>query len=200
MSNAMICWLSIGSTYTYLTSQRIRDILQNQTQNFVIKPFSVRKIMMEMENIPFPSSKIKKVNYMWRDIERRSKKYCIPIPKAPVPYPLKNFDLANLVGILAVKEGWYLDYFETTYALWFTKNLEAGSEENLKQTCLRINQDFNEVIKKVNSPNILSEYNNNTDEARKSNIFGAPSFQVLDEVFWGDDRLEDAVEYYNSIL
>ena len=200
MSNAMICWLSIGSTYTYLTSQRIRDILQNQTQNFVIKPFSVRKIMMEMENIPFPLSKIKKVNYMWRDIERRSKKYCIPIPKAPVPYPLKNFDLANLVGILAVKEGWYLDYFETTYALWFTKNLEAGSQENLKQTCLRINQDFNEVIKKVNSPNILSEYNNNTDEARKSNIFGAPSFQVLDEVFWGDDRLEDAVEYYNSIL
>ena len=132
MSNAMICWLSIGSTYTYLTSQRIRDILQNQTQNFVIKPFSVRKIMIEMENIPFPSSKIKKVNYMWRDIERRSKKYCIPIPKAPVPYPLKNFDLANLVGILAVKEGWYLDYFETTYALWFTKNLEAGSQENLK--------------------------------------------------------------------
>ena len=56
------------------------------------------------------------------------------------------------------------------------------------------------MIKKVNSPNILSEYNNNTDEARKSNIFGAPSFQVLDEVFWGDDRLEDAVEYYNSIL
>ena len=200
MSNAMVCWFSIGSTYTYLTSQRIKNILQNQTQNFVIKPFSVRKIMMDMGNIPFPSSKMEKVNYMWRDIERRSKKYGISVPKTPVPYPLKNFDLADLIGILAVKEGWYLDYFETTYALWFSKNLEAGSEKNLKQTCLKIDQDFNEVMNKVNSPNILSAYNNNTDEARKNSIFGAPSFQVLDEIFWGDDRLDDAVEYYNSIL
>ena len=126
MNKSLICWISIGSTYTYLTSQRIMDVIQKQSIDVLIKPFSVREIMKEMENIPFPPSKVEKVNYMWRDIERRSLKYDLSVPKTPALYPLKEFDQANLVGVLAAKEGWYLDYLKTTYRLWFMDRLEAG--------------------------------------------------------------------------
>ena len=66
--------------------------------------------MRAQNNIPFPPEKGEKTRYMWRDIERRAKKYGIPVPKTPVPYPLKNFDLANKIGLVANKEGWYLEY------------------------------------------------------------------------------------------
>ena len=70
---------------------------------------------------------------MWRDIERRAKKYALPIPKTPVPYPLKNFELANKVGLVANKD-WYLEYFRETYKFWFLEGKEAGSKENLDKT------------------------------------------------------------------
>ena len=65
-------YFSIGSTYTYLTVTRILDVEKKHQIKFNWKPFSVRVIMKEMDNIPFPKDKINKVNYMWRDIERRA--------------------------------------------------------------------------------------------------------------------------------
>ena len=199
MTKSITCWISIGSTYTYLTSQRIMDVIKKQRVEVVIKPFSVRDIMKEMENIPFPLSKLEKVNYMWRDIERRSLKYDLSVPKTPVPYPLKEFDRANLVGVLAAKEGWYLEYLKTTYRLWFIDRLEAGSEENLIKTSGLLKKDFDNLMLRSQSEEIYRNYKENTREAKGYGIFGAPSFQVLDEIFWGDDRLEDAIEFHKSV-
>ena len=155
MNKSLTCWISIGSTYTYLTSQRIMDVIKHQSIDVVIKPFSVREIMKEMENIPFPLSKLEKVNYMWRDIERRSLKYDLAVPKTPVPYPLKDFDQANLVGVLAAKEGWYLEYLKTTYRLWFIDRVEAGSEENLRKTSIILKKDFNDLMLRSQSLSLI---------------------------------------------
>ena len=68
-------YFSIGSTYTYLSVTRILDVEKQHQVKFNWKPFSVRAIMKEMNNIPFPKDKMNKVNYMWRDIERRAEGY-----------------------------------------------------------------------------------------------------------------------------
>ena len=54
-------------------------------------------------------------------------------------------------------------------------------------------------MRRSQSEEISINYRENTKEARASGIFGAPSFQVLDEIFWGDDRLEDAIEFLYSV-
>ena len=76
--------------------------------------------------------------------------------------------------------------------------LEAGSEENLRKTSIILKKDFNDLMLRSQSEEISKKYRENTKEARANGIFGAPSFQVLDEVFWGDDRLEDAIEFLYS--
>ena len=70
-------WFSIGSTYTYLSVQRLLEVEKNNNNiKFNWQPFSVRQIMIEMENVPFtPPPKKNKSDYMWRDIERRAKFY-----------------------------------------------------------------------------------------------------------------------------
>ena len=133
-SRPLIAWLSIGSTYSYLTARRLEKKKKSENLDLLIKPFSIRNIMKAQNNIPFPPEKEEKTRYMWRDIERRAKKYGLPVPKTPVPYPLQEFDLANKIGLVANKEGWYLEYFRETYKVWFLEGKEAGSEQNLEET------------------------------------------------------------------
>ena len=119
-------YFSIGSTYTYLSVTRILDVEKKHDVKFNWKPFSVRIIMNEMNNHPFPDDKKSKVDYMWRDIERRAEGYGFSA-KTPVPYPLTQFDLANKLAILGLKEGWGVDYVRLTYKRWFQENKDWRS-------------------------------------------------------------------------
>ncbi|PPR77062.1 MAG: 2-hydroxychromene-2-carboxylate isomerase [Alphaproteobacteria bacterium MarineAlpha3_Bin5] len=195
MSKKITAWLSIGSTYTYLTALRINDIKREHNLVLDIKPISIRQIMKAMDNIPFPPSKKSKVDYMWRDIERRAQFYGLPKPKLPAPYPLKEFDRANLIGIVLNTNGKFLEYFEETYRVWFLEGLEAGSEKNLRKCTTKLSLNYDEIVAKSCKEEVQEEYETNTSEAQKLGIFGAPSFTIGNEVFWGDDRLEDAIRF-----
>ena len=125
-------YFSIGSTYTYLSVTRILNVEKIHGVKFNWKPFSVRAIMKEMNNIPFPPDKKNKVDYMWRDIERRAEGYGF-FAKTPVPYPLTQFDLANKLAILGIKEGWGIDYVRLTYKRWFQEGKDPATEPNISE-------------------------------------------------------------------
>ena len=195
MSVTIKAWLSIGSTYTYLTALRLRNVIEASGIKLDIRPISIRQIMKNMDNIPFPSSKKTKVDYMWRDIQRRAEFYSLPVPHVPVPYPLKEFDRANLVGIVMERDGKYLEYLEETYRAWFLDGLEAGSDQNLEKVSRIMGVTLQKVLDDASSNEILEIYERNTADAQTIGVFGAPSFEVGGEVFWGDDRLEDAIRF-----
>ena len=196
--NEVDFWFSIGSTYTYLTVNRLNEVSQKENIKFNWKPFSVRKIMMDMDNIPFtpPSKKIKS-DYMWRDIERRSKFYGF-FAKVPAPYPLKEFDLANQLAILGMNEGWGIDYVTITYKRWFQDGKEPATEPNLSEILQELKLDKEITINKARSLEINNQYLDNTDKAYKNGVFGSPTFIHDGEVFWGDDRLEDCIKWIKS--
>ena len=189
-------YFSIGSTYTYLSVTIIVDFEKQHKIKFHWKPFSVRAIMKEMNNIPFPKEKMNKVNYMWRDIERRAEGYGF-FAKTPVPYPLSEFDLANQVAILGLDKGWGIDYVRLTYKKWFQEGKEPAVDPSISEICKELNLDKGEIISEANSEKIINMYKSNTDSARLNKIFGSPSFIVNNEIFWGDDRMEDAIEWSN---
>ena len=187
-------FFSIGSTYTYLSVTRILEVEKKNQVKFTWKPFSVRAIMKEMNNIPFPKDKLNKVNYMWRDIERRAEGYGF-FAKTPVPYPLSEFDLANQIAILGLKKGWGIDYVRLTYKKWFQEGKEPAIDPSITEVCRELNIDKDEIISQANSKEIINNYNLNTNSARDNKIFGSPSFVVKNEIFWGDDRMEDAINW-----
>ena len=187
-------YFSIGSTYTYLSVTRILDVEKKHQVKFNWKPFSVRAIMKEMNNIPFPKEKMNKVNYMWRDIERRAEGYGF-FAKTPVPYPLSEFDLANQIAILGLKNKWGIDYVRLTYKKWFQEGKEPAIEPSITEVCRELNINQDEIIAEANSKEIINDYNFNTNLARENKIFGSPSFVVKNEIFWGDDRMEDAINW-----
>ena len=187
-------WFSIGSTYTYLSVTRLKEVEQKYEVKFSWQPFSVRKIMLEMDNVPFPTTKKVKADYMWRDIERRANSYGFEA-KVPAPYPLKEFNLANKIAVIGMQEGWCSDYVIATYRSWFVADLEPGSEPNVSESLREIDQDPERVVELADDDNIRKAFLSQTEQAQTKRIFGSPSFIVDGELFWGDDRLEDAVNW-----
>jgi 2-hydroxychromene-2-carboxylate isomerase len=111
---------------------RLAEVQRNTGIEFCWRPFSVRQIMIEQDNIPFRTKPVKAA-YMWRDIERRAAMYGLPA-RVPVPYPLAEWDTANRVAVLAATEGWVTGYARATYRRWFQEGLEPGSEPNLSDS------------------------------------------------------------------
>ena len=190
-------WFSIGSTYTALTVMRMNKIERHHNITLRLMPFSVRRIMLDMDNVPFPASKASKVTYMWRDIERRAAIYGFPV-KVPAPYPLQEFDRANKIALVGAQEGWIKDYVLQTYKNWFQHGLEAGGDENLKATFKTLSLDVKEILARTQTSEIDKLYEEQTSVAVKKGIFGSPTFIVGGEVFWGDDRLEDAISWLKN--
>jgi len=193
MSQPIDFWFSIGSLYTYLSVMRIDRFEELSDVSFHWRPFSVRTIMTEMDNIP--ARKPAKLAYMWRDLERRAGKYLCDFPKRP-PYPLTNFDLANRIAVVGADEGWCAEYVRTTYARWFGLGEESGSEPNVSASLREIGQDPARVLALAMSDKVGKAFDEATAQARALGIFGAPTFVTRGEVFWGDDRLEDAVRWH----
>jgi len=187
-------YFSIGSTYTYLSVTRILDVEKKHGVKFNWKPFSVRIIMNEMNNHPFPDDKKSKVDYMWRDIERRAEGYGFSA-KTPVPYPLSEFDLANKLAILGLKEGWGIDYVRLTYKRWFQEGKEPATEPNITEIFQELKIEQKKVMEDVMKDEIENQYQLNTNNARDNKVFGSPSFVLNKEIFWGDDRMEDSISW-----
>lgn len=135
MPDAIDFWFSTGSTYTYLTVSRLQKVEAETGVRFNWRPFSVRMLMREQNNIPFATKPIK-TQYMWRDIERRAAMYGLEA-KVPAPYPLQQFDLANRLALLGLEEGWGKPYIVASYRRWFVDGEEPGLEPNLSATSRR---------------------------------------------------------------
>jgi 2-hydroxychromene-2-carboxylate isomerase len=196
MTDTIDFWFMVGSTYTYLTVSRLHEVEAATGMRFRWRPFNARAIMQDMDNIPFATKPIK-LAYMWRDVERRASKYGLSI-RVPAPYPLKNLELANRVAVLGEAEGWCSDYVRATYGRWFADGKEAGAEPNLSESLREIGQDPDRVIGVASSESIGRALEANTRAAKELNIFGAPTFVTRGELFWGDDRLEDAIAWHAS--
>lgn len=186
-------WFSIGSTYSYLTVLRLPKIIEKTGAHVRWRPFNVRHVMVEQNNIPFKGKPVKSA-HMWRDIERRAPLSGLT-PKLPAPYPLAGLVLANQVALLGMDEGWGQDYVTTTYRKWFEAGQPAGEDPNLSDSLKEIGQDPARVLEAATSAANAQKLADETEMAMAAGVFGSPSFVVGGEVFWGDDRLEDALSW-----
>ena len=184
-------WYSIGSTYSYLTVMRIADAAAQAGVTVRWRPFNVRHVMTVQNNIPF-KDKPEKTAYMWRDIERRAQRYGFHV-RLPAPYPLPELVLANQIAALGAAEGWGPAYTQAAYRCWFEAGQPAGEDPNLSASLQAAGQDPARVLAEAQMDRTVQALAKATEEAMALGIFGAPSFAVGKEIFWGDDRLEDAL-------
>lgn len=193
MGRALDFWYSIGSTYTYLAVMRVDEVCAAHGITARWRPFDVRRIMLEIGNRPF-TGKPAKLAYMWRDLERRAAMYGIPA-RLPAPYPLAHLERANRVAVCGEAAGWHVAYTREAYRKWFQDGIEPGGEPDLSDALRTIGQDPAAVLVEADGEAVARATEAATDAARDLGIFGSPTFVVDGELFWGHDRLDDAVSW-----
>src|SRR4051812_4312779 len=186
-------WFSIASTYTYLSVSRMADVVGRTGVEIRYNPFNVRTIMIEQNNIPFRTKPVK-LAYMWRDIERRAALYGLPFA-GPAPYPLKDVSLADAVAFLGAREGWCLEYTAAVYRRWFLGHQDMSNDEQIGAALKEAGQSPDRIIALARGEALQRELVSATERAKGLGVFGSPTFVVGEEVFWGDDRLDDAITW-----
>ena len=183
----------IGSTYSYLSVTRAEALAAREGIKVVWRPFSVRTLMREQNNIPFATKPVK-MKYMWRDLERRAAKFGVPFNGIP-PYPIDPDESANHVATLAAQEGWCKEFTQAAYRTWFLQKQDPGTPETLRSILKALGRDAGEYMARSAEEKTKQEYLASTERARQLGLFGSPTFVVGQELFWGDDRLDDALAW-----
>lgn len=137
-----------------------------------------------------------KLRYMWRDLERRAASLGIPY-RQPTEYPVNSL-LTARVALVAGRDGWCGAFTERVFALHWTKNRLIGSEDNLGTALRDLGQDPEHMVALAQSDENKAALKQQTVRAVERGIFGAPSFVIGDELFWGDDRLNEALDWAAS--
>jgi len=169
------------------------DVIGRTGVEIRYNPFNVRTIMIEQNNIPFRTKPVK-LAYMWRDIERRAALYGLPFA-GPAPYPLKDVSLADGVALLGAREGWCLEYTAAVYRRWFLGHQDMSNDEQIGAALKEVGQNPERIIALARGDGLQAELASATERAKELGVFGSPTFVVGDEVFWGDDRLDDAITW-----
>ncbi len=186
-------WFSIGSTYSYLTVMRLDAAATAAGVDVTWRPFNVRHVMIEQNNIPF-ADKPQKTAYMWRDMERRAAVHGLDL-NVPAPYPIPDLPFANQVALLGMKEGWGPSYVRETYHRWFVDGLYPGEDPNLSASLEAAGVDAAGAIARARGDEVAAALAKETEIAMETGVFGSPTFVNGGEVFWGDDRLEAALDW-----
>jgi 2-hydroxychromene-2-carboxylate isomerase len=186
-------WFEYGSTYTYLSVMRIEALAAPHKIEIVWCPFLLMPIMIEagMKDGPFLSHP-SKLRYMWRDVERRARRYNLAYDR-PLVYP-PNTLLTARIGLLASREGWCAPFTQTTFRLHWTEGKTIGTAANLNECLGSLRKDLDATLRAAESDEIKAALRTQVERAKTLGIFGSPSFIADGDLFWGDDRLEDAID------
>ena len=194
MAPSLDVYLTAGSTYTYLTSHTLEPAASATGVQTNIKPFYLGEIFNEIGSWPFQDGS-SKARYMWRDIDRIARGMDLA-PSLPAPYPAPQTTRANRVLWVTLQDGHGLGWLRASYHEWFHNGRLPGEEDNLVQSLTRVGYDDPDaVLSRADADDTDTVLRAHTDEARAAGIFGAPTFKVGDEIFWGQDRMETALDW-----
>jgi 2-hydroxychromene-2-carboxylate isomerase len=182
-----------GSIHSYLSVMRIGRLASTARVDVRWRPFNLRAILIEQNNTAFVKNEVK-MNYFWHDVERRAARHNIPFA-GRAPYPADPDLLALRVGLIAAEEGWCADYSRATFHEWFIERRAPGVADHVERVLASLVESPAPIIARAKSADGERLMNEATDDARKLGIFGAPTFAIGPEIFWGDDRLEDALSF-----
>ena len=185
-------WLEYASTYSYLSVARIGPLADAIGVEIEWQPFWLFPVREE-QNLPapFPEGSAR-TRYMWLDLERRAKRLQLPY-RRPEVYPFNSLQIAR-IAFVAAREGWCRDFTEAAFRLHWTEGVLMPTSENLTVALTNSGQDPSRVQAVAASPEVKDAFKQQTTRALERGIFGSPSFVVNGELFWGDDRLEAALE------
>ena len=185
-------WFEFASNYSYLSVMRIQDAARQLGVRVVWKPFLLGPIFRDLgfATSPFLLQK-EKGAHMWQDMVRQCRKYGLSWTK-PSVFPRLSV-LPARVALLGAEEPWVGAFCRQVMELNFVHDEDINKADRLAPILRQLNLPADEILGQAEGDSVKTRLREQTDAARRRGIFGAPTFFVGTEMFWGNDRLDDAL-------
>ncbi len=188
-------WYEFASTYSYPAAMRVERVSIAAGVKVRWRPFLLGPIFgaQGWKDSPFNIYPVKGA-YMWRDLQRICERDGVLLKLPPYRFPQNGLKAARL-AMVGEKDGWTPAFTRAVYMANFGEERDITDDDLLRTLLRQTGVDPDTAMAASNTPENKAALRAQTDEAVAKSIFGAPSFTVGDELFWGNDRLEDAVDW-----
>ena len=189
-------WFEFASTYSYLSASRVEAAAERAGVAVSWEPFLLGPIFAGQgwEDSPFNVYPAKG-RYMWSDVERLCAKHGIPFVR-PSTFPRSGL-IAARVACLAktTSEPWLPEFVRASFRANFAEDRDIGDAAEVESLLDSIDLPGSRIVEQARAPENKQRLRQRTGRATELGVFGAPSFVVDGELFWGNDRLEDALSW-----
>lgn len=187
-------WYEFGSNYSYLSVLRIEALAARHGVPLAWKPFLLGPIFKSLgwDSSPFVLQR-QKGAYTWQDMRRQCAKYGLPWTQ-PTVFP-RSAVLPARVALLGAGQPWIAAFSQRIMTLNFAEDRDIDRADVVAEVLTELGLPAAELIAAALGEANKQALRDQTELARQRGLFGAPTFFVGDEMFWGNDRLDDAVLY-----
>lgn len=194
---ALEIWFDFASNYCYPTLMRVEALAGAHGVDLRWRPFLLGPVFRAMgwEGSPLFAHEAKG-RYVWRDMERRCRLHGLPF-RRPSVFPRRSL-LPMRIATLGVEQPWMGAFCRGVMLANFVHDREIDSEDALRALLEDLALPVSELLAAATADANKAALRVRTEEAMARGIFGAPMLLAGDEMFWGDDRLEEAVAWAAS--
>jgi len=191
-------YFDLGSPYAYLTAERISGLFtdaeleQPEWQPILLGGLFQRFGRDSWANGPGREEGI-------AEVERRAVAYGLPRPVWPEPWP-GNTLFAMRTATFAKQTGRTVSFALAAFRQAFAAGRDLSEHDNVLIAAAACELHPNALLKAAGTESVKGALREATERAAELGVIGVPSLVVGDEVFWGDDRVEEAVEVAKSII
>jgi 2-hydroxychromene-2-carboxylate isomerase len=188
-------WFDFASPYSYLAAARIERFVAGTSVRVEWRPFLIGPILARRPDrpSPFQGAPPAQARYRRRDVERWCEREGIPL-RWPSTYPRGSL-LATRVALIAADEGWCPDFARAVYRANFAEDRDIGAAGTVAALIEELGRAAADLLARATTEEHKARLAREVERAAGKGIFGAPSFLAGDELFWGNDRLEAAIEW-----
>ncbi|MBT8085008.1 MAG: 2-hydroxychromene-2-carboxylate isomerase [Woeseia sp.] len=171
------------SSYSYLANSQLATL---GAEEIVYRPVFLGAIMTATGNTP-PATVPSRGKYLQKDLQRWAKRYDIPLAMNPV-FPQNTLGALRL-ALVALQENRFAELHEALFAAMWAQRRDLSERSTLHEIATSAGLNADDYLAASNSPDIKDRLKANTDEAVARGAFGAPTFFVGDQMYFGNDRL-----------
>lgn len=186
------CWFEFGSNYSYLSVMRIEQEAAMRCASMAWRPFLLGPIFQSLgwNNSPFALQEAKG-NYVWQDMPRQCRKYGLPWHR-PSQFPRRAL-LPMRVALLGEDQPWMGAYCRRIMRMNFAEDRNIDTAEAVGEALTELGLPVEKLLQEARTDVVKQRLCERTEQARVRGIFGAPTFWVGKAMYWGNDRLDEAL-------
>ncbi len=195
MSRRVEYFFDYVSPFSYLADSQVPELIKRTGAELVYRPFFLGGVMQASGNKP-PATVPAKGKYMFADIARWSGRYQLEIKFNP-HFPV-NTVKAMRGALVALEEGYFETYHQALFSAMWREEKNVGDADVLGAVLDAAGLEGSAIVARTGEQSIKDKLKANSDEAVERGAFGAPTFYVDGEMFFGNDRLDFLEEKLNS--